>query len=694
MNRNLALDIISVNTIQTPLLKNLSKILKDYYPDPLTRRRVVKDIAHQFDMKPHVEYSLTNQVTLLLSKDERNLTKLRKYKDSPFPFLSNMELFSNSVGSWDEELQKYGIKSRSKTGLDVGNRIYLIKYSSVCGRGNRYLRNQYNRLHRYRETHQINKYWDLSWRLMLHSSTFRLSSLNSWQPRWYKELSLREISKLWSGLYSILTLETKTTTIQNVWIESPKGKYRQLGIPPKVWRLYLHMQNMFLSYIYSPHLDSSIYDGFMYNRGCKSWWETVLWGPLLDLYSFILEVDLSSGFPNLSLRSLEQALKFDGLIPLNLIQLLLLHLKSPLKESTLFPTFESYVENKLNKSWRLGNRSVHMGLGISPILFVITVKWVMSQVSLLRRDYGHFDFKGYADDFSFYFNLSWLYRFYQTSGYSLYTLFTHYLRGENSILTYLNQLPILKESGVKFCTQKSGYVRIFWIWIKPYKSLGLSLYTTLSVYKQIVYTILKKSVPLDLEGSTRGRGANPVKRTLATLSSREKLNYPSIDKIHTLNLSSLLLQYRPYFGLLMSKLYSPQAKKTNNYRLSCVPGSLLWTILKSGVNKTLPYSERLNLYNSGSKMNELILNLMHDENHPLLTNVPNLKRTLNYKWPSHNIQILKEELKDVLPLKDDAVKEVDDHFYKFSELNLSNEELLKYKREYEEYLLTHRAEAA
>jgi len=94
------------------------------------------------------------------------------------------------------------------------------------------------------------------------------------------------------------------------------------------------MLNIFLSYQYEPHLPSSEYHGFIYQRGCKSWWEDVLWNDILTKYNNIVEVDLSSGFPNMNLQTVRKALISDQLVPESIINLILTHLKSPLKESS------------------------------------------------------------------------------------------------------------------------------------------------------------------------------------------------------------------------------------------------------------------------------------------------------------------------------------------------------------------------
>lgn len=90
------------------------------------------------------------------------------------------------------------------------------------------------------------------------------------------------------------------------------------------------MLNMFITYIYEPHLPSSLYSGFIFNRGCKSWWEGLLWSDLGTQYQHLIEVDLSSGFPNLNRLSLEKALLSDGLIPTTVFNLIMTHLTPPL----------------------------------------------------------------------------------------------------------------------------------------------------------------------------------------------------------------------------------------------------------------------------------------------------------------------------------------------------------------------------
>lgn len=656
--------------------------MKSYYSLKTERDSKLKDILTQFGETSCLKYSLDNHTSLILTKDERSLNSKRRFKNSPFPLLTNIEYFSSSVGDWDQDLLDYGIRSRRKspsTGSSLGVRIHLIKLDSINSRGNRYLKRQYRSLERYRSYRNYARYWIHSWTLLQKSQVFRLACLNSWLPTWYKSLSLREVTKILNGLNPILNLHETQTLIKNVWIESPKDKWRQLGIPNKTWRLYLHSLNMFLSYLYSPSLDSSIYDGFLYNRGCKSWWETVLWSPLLTTYNWLLEVDFSSGFPNLNLHTLREALVSDGLLPSSLINLILTHLKSPLQASSTYPTLETYIEHEENLPWRESDRSVPMGLGISPILYVITLNWVFRRVKLHSKN---FTSKWYADDGSLYFNTSWLLNFpiWSKKGY-LWIIKELYHR-RNPILSYFNNHPLFLEAGLKFDSKKSGWVRIWGIWIKGYKSLGLTLYTSLSLLSQLTLLLQSKSIPLSLKGSTRGRGSNPSKGTPSTLPSNKEFAYKSISGKEDLNLMRLISDYRPYFGLFQSQLYnSSESGNTLKTKLIYHPKSLLGILFKNKINKELPKMERLTIYNCGSKCNSILLNISNiSQNSELPYLITKSLKRYNFSIQSENFTIIKVDIRN--PLNQISNKE-NSYFTKYSELTLSNKNLQHYKQRYE-----------
>jgi len=136
---------------------------------------------------------------------------------------------------------------------------------------------------------------------------------------------------------------------------------------------------------------------------------------------------------------------------------------------------------------------------------------------------------------------------------------------------------------------------------------------------------------MTLRGSTRGRGYNPVTKRKSTLPSSLELDFGQPGSLNRLNLNLLIKNYRPYFGLLMSRLYSglqPTLNKKLPFEKSFKSNSLLGQINPQKVNKILPPNERLDLYNSGSNMSKLLLNLLNHETNTTLEGNSRLKQKL------------------------------------------------------------------
>lgn len=677
----------------TKLLQKLNNMLAIYFVEEEARMLFINKLLARFERSSSLEISLNPSTKLILSRDTREKNLKRRFPDSPFPFLVNMDCYSNTIGEYNEELLQYGLHTREKlddhinNSCQVGTHIQIILLENISCKGNQYLKKQYKRLKHYRKT-DIPAYWTLSWTLMCKSWSFKLASLSSWKSLWYKSLTPYTIKKLFKTLKRILSLSETSTVIRNVWIESPKGKWRQLGVPSQGWRYYLHMLNMFISYIYEPDLPKSQYDGFIFNRGTKSWWENLLWSDLLQKYPHLLELDISSGFPNVNLSTVRTALLSDGKIPENIVDLLLTYLKSPLQESKLFPTFETYVENSLNQSWRSSDRSLHMGLGLSPILFVITLRWVLNQISLSTEN---LNYKFYADDGTIFTNWKGLC---QLSSLN-WSFISSLLKLENPYLTSLNSLPLLRESGIQFCKQKSQFVRLFWIWLKPFRSLGLELSTTLSIPRQLLNLLWGKSIPEDLSANTRGRGYNPITQKDSTPGSRKKLKLKDSNSDHYLDLASLKLKYKPYFGLLQAFLYSPRWGKTSKPSTPLGYEKSLLGILKQRLrmkkNKDLKIN--LNLYNSGAKLTELILQLNSSSLPPPIEwklLYPNLK-TFKFAWLNKFPNVMDMKMTNPIKVSEVYSNKLEwnkTYFRKFSEIKLTKKQLEDLKVKYENYKLS------
>jgi len=685
---NIKVDVI--NKIKTnQLLRNLDRILQKYHLSKEERTLQIEMITTQFSKKTFLKYPLDENAFLILSKNERKLKNLKRYEGSPLPLLSSLEEFSQTIGDYNDDLLKYGIKTREKLHdnlnplSEIGINIHLAFYKTLNSRGNWYLIKQYKRLRKLRKQNSISCYWKLSWTLMCSSLSFRIACLNSWQPTWYKTYNYKELRTIFKTLNKILNLEQTQCLIKNVWIESPKGKWRQLGIPNKAWRLYLHMLTKFISYIYEPHLPLQIYDGFIFNRGTLSWWTNLLWGKLLQ-YPHIMEVDLASCFPNIQRSGLRKALISGKLIPSKYINLILTHLNSPVEESTWFPTFETYVENKLNKKWRQSQRSIHMGLGISPILMVITLDWVLKELKLLSPD---FQYKWYADDGSFYFNLRGLYKLLKLQKVSWIWLLKELISGRNLLISLLNSTLIFKETGFQICRKKSKLIKFLGLWISPYKSLGLNLYTPTSLTQQILLLLKREPIPLELMGWTRGRGANPQKNKKSTSASRKELNFLSLDSSSRLDLKNLIFQYKKYFGLLVSNLYNPHLlrKSLLPFEGNIKPKSLLWTVKKElRKKKHKSIKNWLNLYNSGCKFNELLLKVNSREQlePQWLSLNPNLERELQQKWTF--IAKYPSTLHISNPIREliSSPNLEDDLFLKYIELKITEEQKNNLRKQY------------
>lgn len=108
--------------------------------------------------------------------------------------------------------------------------------------------------------------------------------------------------------------------------------------------------------------------------------------------------------------------------------------------------------------------------------------------------------------------------------------------------------------------------------------------------------------------------------------------------------------YKPYFGLLMSKLYAPsiETKKREQCLLkTCTKGSLLWTILTRKANRYLVKSKTLTIYNSSSKMSELLLQILTGKETTISVDSKIRKKYLNFDWQVSTESILKGKIEKI-----------------------------------------------
>jgi len=105
-----------------------------------------------------------------------------------------------------------------------------------------------------------------------------------------------------------------------------------------------------------------------------------------------------------------------------------------------------------------------------------------------------------------------------------------------------------------------------------------------------------------------------LKKKSSTLPSREELSYLHQDGQTKLEFVELLQNYRKYFGLFQSKLYGNSDLKKTKFQLRSNKNSILHQIqLSLRIKKYKSLGIRLDLYNAGSMMNEVFLQIQSKE---------------------------------------------------------------------------------
>ena len=131
---------------------SLKRILKEHLGKEEINK-LLTSMHQSIEKTGNWNYPLTETQSLIVKEEERE-TKKKRYANSPFPLLSNIEYFRNFVGGYNRKLQEYGINQRAKkpeeSTTNYGLNILLIDSSNLTSKGNRYLKSQYKRLEKMR----------------------------------------------------------------------------------------------------------------------------------------------------------------------------------------------------------------------------------------------------------------------------------------------------------------------------------------------------------------------------------------------------------------------------------------------------------------------------------------------------------------------------------------------------------------
>jgi len=190
-------------------------------------------------------------------------TRLKRWSPwKPFP---NVKDFKVELSPLDELFAKFGVKKR----LDKATMVYTTYKNRDL---NRFVEHQIMRMKKADD----NVFWTIALALMKRSNVWFLLGLKHVVPNWHRNMNFGMVldlrvkyRKLTSGDIN-LNLDYK-----RVYILKANKKWRPLGVPKLVWRVYLHNLNQFLVCRLNDRILSSQH-GFRPGLGTLTAWKEIL----------------------------------------------------------------------------------------------------------------------------------------------------------------------------------------------------------------------------------------------------------------------------------------------------------------------------------------------------------------------------------------------------------------------------------
>jgi hypothetical protein len=384
----------------------------------------------------------------------------RRLDYSPYHWLPNVASVKMEVKPWSFLFALFGIKKREGAAT-----MRYVEYKN--DELNRYLLRQINRLksNRFKPA-----YWAIANHILKRSNVFFLVALKHVLPRWHRDFPFWAIMRLRRDYLNLVETKAADIDYRRVYIEKSNGKWRGLGVPTLVWRLYLHQINQLLTLAFEPYISEEQH-GFRPMRGTLTAWLSLL--KKIHNFDNIYEFDYASFFPNLDILEITDRLQELG-VPSQWVFMIQTMNKSQPKLPVEEKMDESQVRyhkrlkegNKVNNfflnSIDWGNQSafakmnldltdwkVHIdhhpiigvpqGAPTSPFLSILCLDWA------IRKDIGKTDVR-YADD-----------------GLRL-------TNGEAKEPIETNEMRLLN---IKYAREKCGFVKKNGKWLKELKFLGL-----------------------------------------------------------------------------------------------------------------------------------------------------------------------------------------------------------------------------
>lgn len=125
-------------------------------------------------------------------------------------------------------------------------------------------------------------------------------------PDWYKKWPVWGVSRLLFKVGELAERPLQRIVYARVYIAKEGGKWRPLGVPSPVWRVYLHQVGQFLSYRIAPKLHPEQH-GYRVGKSIMTAWKTILEKAIKE--DNIYEYDLKGFFDNVNINFVVVTLK-------------------------------------------------------------------------------------------------------------------------------------------------------------------------------------------------------------------------------------------------------------------------------------------------------------------------------------------------------------------------------------------------
>lgn len=232
-----------------------------------------------------------------------NTTKREEW--APYHWLPNVSKVRVELSQWDEIAGRFGISKREDAG-----ELHYVEYKNR--KFNRYALHMIKLM----KGSTNKRFWILAEITLHRSVVFFYLAIKHVFPNWHRDMPFGDIIKIYRK-YLKLVKDPKNIDFKRVYLQEPT-KFRPLGVPSPLYRVYLHALNQLLVLRLEPTISESQH-GFRPLKGTMTAWLEVL--KLIPKYKYIYEFDYKGFFNNLEITKISDCLR-DKEVPESWIQMI------------------------------------------------------------------------------------------------------------------------------------------------------------------------------------------------------------------------------------------------------------------------------------------------------------------------------------------------------------------------------------